>query len=911
VRAPIGELIRARLRSSGEGGRLGRYLILRLLGEGGMGLVFAAYDEDLDRKVAIKLLRTDGPAGPLDKNWLLAEAKAMARLSHPNVVQIYDVGELEGQIFVAMELVTGASLRDWLRQERRTIPEITRVFVEAGRGLAAVHRAGLVHRDFKPQNVLVADDGRVRVLDFGLALFHLDLEDSGARGPGTGAHRSLAATAATSATTRVAGRITAGTPAYMSPEQLRGDPTDARSDQFAFCVALYEALFHERPYPGKNLRELRESITAGKIRPPPADTRVPARLRKLLLRGLDPAPARRWSSMSELLAALDVDPRRRVIALLGLALLLALLTALALAAYYRALAAPQTSPCEGGAARIAATWGPPQRDAVAAAFTATGVPYAGDTLSKVHGRFDMYTKTWSEKHRDLCEDHRRGELSPALYDRAAACLDAARRDLGALAQVLAAADAAAVERAIKAADKLPGLDLCDDRQALLAQLRPPEPAAAAAVDALRGEIAVIRAEVSVSRRDRCGAIAGQIERARELAYRPLLAEALALDAACVDLSADFERSAAVMRDAALTAITADHTALAIEQLVRLSHTLGYRLARYAEADLWLDLADALVVQSGRDDLGPRVLTCRGGLRSVQGELRGATEAFDLAIGELTGEGVAPTSDLVAALHNRGAARAQLGDKRGATDDIERSIELARELLGREHPDVAMLLTGLGNVRLFSGDHAGAMAIQGEALALKERLLGPEHPDVATILANLAGIHQNLSDYEPAEAYFVRALAIRERALGPDNPGVATLLTNIGEMYNERGLGAEALTRLERALAIRQKTQDPDHPYFAGLYARIGRAELLLGRNKAARAHLEQAAAIGQRSDVSPADRDYCDLYLAKARWLTSRSARDKESARVIAEAALARLDRARIGKEAAEIEAWLAALPPR
>jgi hypothetical protein len=149
LRAPIGELIRARLRN-GEGGRLGRYLILRLLGEGGMGLVFAAYDEDLDRKVAIKLLRTDGPAGPLDKNWLLAEAKAMARLSHPNVVQIYDVGELEGQIFVAMELVTGASLRDWLRQERRTIPEITRVFVEAGRGLAAVHRAGLVHRDFKP-----------------------------------------------------------------------------------------------------------------------------------------------------------------------------------------------------------------------------------------------------------------------------------------------------------------------------------------------------------------------------------------------------------------------------------------------------------------------------------------------------------------------------------------------------------------------------------------------------------------------------------------------------------------------------------------------------------------------------------------------------------------------------------------
>ena len=271
--------------------RVGRFTIVRPLGEGGMGTVSVAYDEELDRKVALKMIRGRYADSAELRERFLREARALARLSHPNVVTIYEVGEDLGAPFLAMELVEGVDLRTWLRSGERSRAAITRVMIEAGRGLAAAHAAGIVHRDFKPDNVMVGDDGRVRVMDFGLARSAFAPDDGIGRievgRDGVSRHRPI------------------GTPAYMAPEQLAGRRAEARSDQFACCVTLYEALYRERPFPGRTPAELAYHVMRGERRPRPRTTTVPAWLHQAINRGLALVGAARWPSMDSLADTLD------------------------------------------------------------------------------------------------------------------------------------------------------------------------------------------------------------------------------------------------------------------------------------------------------------------------------------------------------------------------------------------------------------------------------------------------------------------------------------------------------------------------------------------------------------------------------------------------------------------------------
>jgi WD40 repeat protein/predicted Ser/Thr protein kinase len=295
--------------------KIGRFTIVRELGAGGMGVVYVAYDEQLDRRVAVKLLRGASPSSDASLR-LGREAQAMARLQHPHVVTVHEVGTFEGQVFVAMEFVDGQDLRGWLRSESRTWRAIIDVFRQAGEGLAAAHDGGIVHRDFKPDNVLVGKDGRVRVADFGLA-HAFDAPMEATRDPeltssqsGRRLHVSLTRTGAIM-----------GTPAYMPPEQFAGQRTDARSDQFSFCVALWEGLYGRRPFAGQNLAALSLAISEGRIDPPRADSDVPAWINAILTRGLSPKPDDRWPSMRELLDAIGRDPsarRRRLVLGFGL-----------------------------------------------------------------------------------------------------------------------------------------------------------------------------------------------------------------------------------------------------------------------------------------------------------------------------------------------------------------------------------------------------------------------------------------------------------------------------------------------------------------------------------------------------------------------------------------------------------------
>jgi serine/threonine protein kinase len=276
---------------------LGRYRVLERLGQGGMGVVFRAHDPQLRRDVALKLLHARGGVGREQQARLRREALALGRLSHPNVVQVFEVGEVDEHMFVVMELVRGTTLRAWLGERVRGVAEVVAIAGQVGRGLAAAHAAGIVHRDLKPENVLVGEDGRARVVDFGLA-----------RAMDGGAAVGVPAGSLEQPLTNTGTLL--GTPAFMAPEQVR-DPTraDARSDQFSFCVLMYEALYGERPFVERGGAEV------GEIRAAPAGSTVPAQLRAALLRGLRGEPAARWPTMEALIAAIEapvvvVAPRR-------------------------------------------------------------------------------------------------------------------------------------------------------------------------------------------------------------------------------------------------------------------------------------------------------------------------------------------------------------------------------------------------------------------------------------------------------------------------------------------------------------------------------------------------------------------------------------------------------------------------
>ncbi len=296
---------RLRLTTLAKGTMVSRYEVVGTVGAGGMGVVYAARDPHLGRTVALKLMRSDG-AAPADADKtqarLLREARAMACVAHPNVVVVHDAAVFDGQVFVAMELVQGKTLGKWLRETPRNWREVVHLFVQAGWGLAAAHRASIVHRDFKPENVLVGDDGRVRVTDFGLARPAAFAAEEGAPLPPVDG--PAAAAAMTEGTLTRTGMFI-GTPAYMAPEQFRGDAVDARADQFSFCVALYEAVYGARPFAADDLRSLSIEVTGGRICQPPHGTAIPDSLREVLLRGLRIEPAQRFPSMEALILALD------------------------------------------------------------------------------------------------------------------------------------------------------------------------------------------------------------------------------------------------------------------------------------------------------------------------------------------------------------------------------------------------------------------------------------------------------------------------------------------------------------------------------------------------------------------------------------------------------------------------------
>ena len=854
-----------------RGASVGRYVVLETLGTGGMGIVYAAFDPELDRKIALKLLRPGTRRDPeLARARLLREAQTLAKLSHPSVITVHDVGTYEDQVFVAMEFVDGCDMGQWLREQPRGHEELLPLLRMAGEGLAAAHAAGLVHRDFKPENVLVGRDGRVRVVDFGLART-ADDEDAAA----SGAEEQTQAepepeldSVDVSATHRPSQRLTEagavmGTPRYMAPEQHRGTRADARSDQFSFCVALYEALYREHPFAGETVPQIAYSVLSGRIREPSRDAPpVPAWLRRVVVRGLSVEPETRWPDMQTLLAALGGEPVRRTrLAMLGG---LGVVAVLASAWIY---ASDEGETCRGAERRLVGVWDDDVRTRLEQAFAAIERPYARDAFASTRDLLDAYASRWIGMHTEACRATAiRRERSQELLDRQMICLERRLKDVGALVSLLLHADEGVVEESVRAATRLPPLAQCDDLEALMAET-PLTGAQAERVAQIEDDLATARNLLHLARYDEGIRVArAAVEAARVVEHEASLARALLLLGRFLNQLAQTEEAEQAMLEAVWTADSAGDDLVRADAWKDLIWVVGVRQQRYAEAALMPEHAT-------------RALRRAGGSPEIEAELH----------------------------NNLGVLARRKGDDDAAIEHHRKALSLRRAQGEPDDPRLADSLVNLANALGGKDRLDEADAAMAEAQQIIEHQYGPRHPRMASALHSHGVLAYRRADYAGAVDLLRAATEIRRSALGPDHPEVAGSLHDLGEALLRLGAADQAIESFARSVELRETALGPDHLHLANSLAGLGLALLELRRPAEAAPALERALRIREDQGGDP-------LTLAETQFALARALADAPASpqtdpdRPLALAEAARDAYAASGKHAAthqEIETWL------
>ena len=831
-----------------RGTNVGRYVVLSSIGVGGMGVVYKAYDPELDRRVALKLLRVrsvDADARADASARLLREAQALAKLAHPNVIAVYDVGTFEDDVFVAMELVEGPTLREWQKAARRTRQEIIAVFMAAGRGLAAAHRAGLIHRDFKPDNVLVGDDGRVRVLDFGLARAAASAADEEEAIAAFDAEMQKCGKELYSPLT-VTGMLM-GTPVYMSPEQHARQPADARSDQFAFCLALYEALHSERLFDGQTYNEIQTQVVSSRSHDLPKHAAVPSWLRSILVRGLRRDPARRYPDMETLLAALARDPavlRRRVA---GVAAVVAVTAVAVLAVADR----DHEQRCTAAAAKLDGVWDDARKQAMREAFVATGVGYAADSWRGVERELDQYSAAWVAMRTEACRATReQGEQSRQLLDLRMACLDTRLQEVRALGDLFITADAALVERAVSAASAISGLAECADSKALTSPVAVPgDVATRIEVAGLRDTLAEVRALQLAGKYELgLGKVGAVVDRAGELGYAPLSAEALLLCAELQEDKYETKKAEDSLYRALWAAIRGRDDATAARAASQLINVVGVRQRRREDGHRWHQLAAALHERLGPDRAREiLILRHRGALATIEDDFGAAVEHSGKALALRESLAGAEDPEVIELLAELGSVLISFEQPGRALEHYRRAIDLAIRVHGRDHPEVANLLSRQATAYRELGDYQLACDLNEQALQRWEKAFGPDHPQIAVWLVARAAILDEMGRVEEAVAAYRRALTIHGKNFGPGaSPSemvfgdVARTHLNLGEKLVELDELDEAEGHLERALEIYEQGVGADHEYIA--YPLDSLAELARHRGQ-----LDRALALNQRA----------------------------------------------------------------
>ncbi|PRQ02906.1 Serine/threonine-protein kinase PK-1 [Enhygromyxa salina] len=889
------------------GVKLGRYVVLAHMGSGGMGVVYAAYDPQLDRRIALKLMHQrgdDASQAERASRRMLAEAKAMARLNHPNVISVHDVGTIGQRVFIAMEFVEGVPLSEWMRAPKREWSELLEVFTKAGRGLEAAHAAGLVHRDFKPDNVLVGADGRVRVLDFGLAR-----RVDGERAVGERRDRE------------------AGTPAYMSPEQHLGTALDHRADQFSFCVALYEALYGELPFSAKTRLELALAVTDGRVGPAPKRASVPNWIRWALLRGLDPDPEGRWEDMGSLLTALSRDPYhklRRTIVWSSSAVV-ALAVVISAIVFVRGREPELVEPaaqCTSASAEIAEVWDDERVAAVRATFAKLDAPWAAQLSSEVETGLDAWARRWEAMHRETCEATAKGTQSDTMLDRRMLCLAKRRAEFGEFVTVLTGAKAETLARAEEAVRKLPSLDSCR-AEAIELDEHEPERSEAEKLLLERLERNLYRAhslEMTGAFDDALPLAKAAVDQARTLEDQGLLATALLTQAQVVMATGSHEAATPLLEEGEFAAERAGADRLRGEILIALgrvdatSRDAEAALRRVREARAVLDRVGAGPVEYAElAGVSALASAAAGQFEQAEREVRGAIASL---------AEVEPPPVELAQLHGSlGVVLRRLGRYDEARQELGRARELWAGYYGEQHPTIAEILLELARVDAGQGRHESAIVGYEAAISVFEQVFGASSLDVAHASAALAVSLGQLGRYEESLREHQRARAIFRAQGDVAMVELAKVLDAEGVVRRELEQFDEALSLHQQALVILERARGT-RGFGAGdlmpVREHLGEVLIVLGRSEEARAHLDLA--LEQIADgLADAGPEWqpgleqgrariAGLRLLAARAWAAGDKADPEHALELARAAredylaLARAD------AVAEVDAWMASL---
>ena len=885
------------------GDTIGRYAVLEQIGAGGMGRVYRAYDARLRRMVAIKLLRRQTTAEAQAR--MVREAQAMAQLSHPNVLPVYDVDAADSRVYLAMEYVEGTTLGKWLEEQDASWRAVVRAYLEAGRGLAAAHAEGLVHRDFKPANVLVGTDGRVRVVDFGLVRVVDDAEDEDAQ-PTSGSERL----GELGSRPDLTGADTVmGTPAYMSPEQHFGQDIDAHSDQFSFCVALFESLYGQRPFKARSYATLAHAKSTGKITEPPPGRRVPRRLRAILNRGLAANPDDRHPSMDRLLEELTrvVRPTR-----IGWVLGLGAVAVATWAANADDPADPEAA-CRSAADAVDATWDGPVRDGVREAVASSGAAAPDSTFQRIDEQLTAWEGRWREARYQACAATRvTGEQSDAMLDRRMQCLRRRALELEALGAAWAEGlDREGVAAAVRTAANLPRLDPCADVEALGRSVPPPEdPDDAARVEELRDDLARANGDARAGRATAATEAIETIKQAAEgLEYRPLIAEAsLALGSSLDDLGKQDE-AIALWTTAHYDAVATGADRAAAESATLLAFGYGGALANPELAEVWGRHAQAWVDQLASPQYEARLLESLGANRMAENKYAEALDMFERAF-ELRASD--PSDDdplsISYARNHLGIALMRLGRYAEAVEALEANLALQLEILGPGHIDLAMTRTNLANAQERQGDLAAAESNLRAALAGFEGAYGRDHPSIAIVLTNLGNVLTSREDVEAAQPVFERALQVSKAVFDADHPIVAAAYNNVGENLHARGKLDEAERAHRAGLELRRKRLGHDHPDVAVSLANL--AEIMIDRENwaEARNELELALEIRRDAQIDPKLIASSEFLLARVLWDGDL---DRDRARELAQIARDRYAGLQSGEAGVErCDALLARMTP-
>jgi tetratricopeptide (TPR) repeat protein len=732
---PAGELL--------PGTRIDRYEILRRVGAGGMGAVYAARDPELARDVALKVMTTQAPTSRNAQARMLREAQAMARLSHPNVVPIYDVGPLGDGVFLAMKLVDGLDARRWLAAERPSWRVALAVLIGAGRGLAAAHAAGIVHRDIKPANILIGADRHAWVTDFGLARTGpgdaIDLDetvpDTGAPPPRPDGGAALTHTG-----------TVLGTPSYMAPEQHLARPVDARSDQFSFCVLLYEAVHGEHPFvragaPREATLALASDVIAGRVRPPPARSQVPGWLRRMLLRGLAVDPAARWPSIAALLDAIERRRNRpRVIATASAAVL-------ALALAFGVGTTTRGADDDGCAADAAPLVEMALERARAVMAVAARGDYGRSLVPRLDRQLSAHASRWLTGSVAAC----RAQLAGAtLVDRQMACLVRARQAHTAATDLLRMATAASLPDDAVPASTLPDPAACGESSALLANVPRPPPELAVRVADIAAEVERARVLDAAGRYPEARELATKaVASARSLGYRPLLAEALVTQA----------RAMMNVRD--WTAVTP------------------------------FDEAQRIAVEVGDDSLTIEIWARRRYIEEVTRGTQATAELDGLALIEpLVGRSTVSAFARALFHNNIGAIANNRGDRVEARRRLRLAVAESRSVGG---PGALELVNARINLALNDEDRAQIGERLVDAVNEIRRLLGDDHPR-AILVGMMRGVW--LADLARVEEVLPSACASYESRGSGET--ISDCWTEVGFARDERGDRAGAIAAMERA-----------------------------------------------------------------------------------------------------------------